>query len=584
MLSRFLLLNLMGALILTMIGCQSTPRPAGPAQPINGDTEQLLLQAGQTGDYDRQAALRLAAAGQLVERLQFAAALDALAPLQGLPLSYARQDELARTLAAAHAGAGDFKAAQAALSLLHEWSAADFLQIAAICESLNDYRCSADGYIQASIELGMGHQDLPADVNETIWQSLSRAQSGPAMFTHRYHHAWWLLQQQIRSAGSIPAQQVAWQAWQKRYPSHPASLQPPQTLRRLDGYEAPRIALFLPLSGPVGSAGSAIRDGLIAAFLSEQNTSKPELLVYDTAEADIAQLWEQALLDGAEVTVGPLLKENAQRFRELSQFAAQPRLILNYLEPGPQPGTPAGSLFQFGIAIEDEARALANHVLLEGHEKLMVVYSNARWSQRASREYLDQWPYASTEANFSDIKNLTEAIGEAMQVAASEQRKDEIANILGQPLEFLARGRQDMDAVIAFTTQVEARALIPALKFHFASNLPVYATSQAARGDELAQLNGFNLTEMPLFASPSQAQIDLQRAFSLDANAQAEFYALGFDAYRLATWLPLLTPDSQLALPAASGYLWLDGNGKFNRDLNLSRVDGEGRLHTTQEF
>ncbi|MEM9620222.1 MAG: penicillin-binding protein activator [Pseudomonadota bacterium] len=596
-----------------MSACEtSAPAYEDPAGRPAGDVADWLQQAANSTNPEEQLSLRLNAAEALIRAADYPAALAALdTPPPPATGDYATHDRYNRLNAQALYGTNQYRAAQDALAGLNNWQPADYLLMAQVCASLQDYRCSADGYIQAAIELGMDHPQLPADINEIIWQNLSRAQQGPAMFTHRYHHAWWLLQQQIRAAGSIPAQQVAWQQWQRRYPSHPARLRPPRTLERLNTYQPPDIAVFLPLSGPVGTAGTAVRDGLTAAYINENDTSKPNIRFYDTAAGDIAELWEQAIAAGAEVTVGPLLKDTATRFAELTAYATQPRLLLNYLDEiqtaspsAAQPTPPseganttnldtAGTawpladkpaLFQFGIAIEDEARALANHVLLQGHEKLIIVHSNSRWSRRAADEYTQQWPYAITQASFADIQGLTEAIGEAMQVAASETRKDEIANILGQPLEFLARGRQDMDAIVAFTNQVEARALIPALKFHFASQLPVYATSQAARGPELARLAGFNLTEMPLFAEDTAEHQALNQAFTLQTNAQAELYALGFDAYRLATWLPLLEADGQLAVPATSGYLWLDGKGKFKRDLNLNVVNKGGKLVAAQPY
>ena len=221
---------------------------------------------------------------------------------------------------------------------------------------------------------------------------------------------------------------------------------------------------------------------------------------------------------------------------------------------------------------------LANHVLAAGHEKLLVVHSQDRWARRALQALREQWPYPLTEAAFVDIKGLTGAVGEAMQVAASETRKNEIANILGQQLEFLPRARGDLDGIIALTTQVEAEALVPALRFHFADGLPVYATSQVTRGENTARLAGFHLTEMPLFTAPSANQAALTSSFELEQNPYAELYALGFDAYRLATWLPILDAGTPVGVAAATGFLWLEADGAFRRNLSLSRISREGLI------
>jgi uncharacterized protein len=567
----------------------------------------LLRQAEMNPNAGNAAELRIQAAGLFNAQGQHAQALVALAPVVQSQLPVALADQWRREQAAAHMGLGHPSDAASALTNLSRWQPQDFYLLGQICNAQGDYRCSADGYIQASIELGMDSELLPADIHDRIWLALNRARTAPSAYTHRYHHGWWLLQEQIRTAGSITNQITAWQNWQNRYPSHPARLRPPEALRKLDNYQTPQIGVLLPLSGTYGGAGRAVRDGVVAAYLGEQSQQKPQIRFYDTGDAAIASLYEQALREGADVLVGPLIKSEVESYAALTEYADIPRLVLNYITPfgpnptpldpavytppdnpvfttdnadflPPQPQRVAAPLFQIGIAIEDEALSLANHVLLNGAENILVIHNQERWAQRALAAYIDSWPYAVTTASFTDIKGLTEAVGEAMQVAASETRKNEIAGILGQTLEFLPRARGDLDAVIALINHVEARALVPALRFHFAGNLPVYATSQVVRGENTTNLAGFELTEMPMFANPTNAQLQLIDAFDLSQNPLGELYALGFDAYRVATWLPILDPESQVALPAASGYLWLETGGKFRRDLNVSRVNKSGAL------
>ncbi len=572
-----------------MSACQST-QIAAPSSPDLASTDAYaLLREAEQATPARATELRLLAARVFVNDGAHQQALDALAPLQTITLPQPQRNARARVAAAAYFGLGRSDDAQQAIANIDELTGEDVLLLARICETLGDYRCSADGYIQAELLAPTDAQWLPQDLHDRIWLALSRARNAPTAFTDPDHHAWWLLQEQIRTAGSITAQLQAWRDWQARYPNHPARRQPPQALLDLSSYQMPQIALLLPLSGRFGAAGIAVRDGLIAAYLTESGTERPQVRIYDTGEAPIGQLYEQALREGADVLVGPLIKQEVEDFVRLSEYSDTPRLVLNYLtdlgdrrtataaaEPLPNPA-PAPPLFQFGIAIEDEAASLANHVLLTGLEHLLVVHSQAAWSQRALSAYRQAWPYALTTAPFTDIKGLTSAVGEAMQVAASEARKNEMATILGEPLEFLPRARGDLDGVIALTTQIEAQALKPALRFHFADGLPVFATSQAAIGEDLAGLAGFELTEMPVFADPTEEHEALRRAFNLQGDPLGELYALGFDAYRLATWLPILHPDSQVALPGATGYLWLEPGGKFRRDLSVSRIDRKGQ-------
>ncbi len=562
-----------------MSACQSTLQtPDRRDSPLSDDYAVLLRDAERARNPASAARLRLEAARVLTlngDAVQALSVLDAIAPAD-LPEDAAA--DYFRTLARANLLIGDTIAAENAFGGIPSLEDDDFLLLADICSALARYRCAADAWIQASINLGMGAEALPTDIHDRIWFALGRAQQGPSAFTHRYHHAWWLLQQEVRNAPSITGQVAAWQRWQRSYPSHPARLDPPTALQRLQDYQLPAVALLLPLSGNLAGAGNAVRDGLIAAYLSEDAESKPQIKFYDSASEDLAAVWERALAGGADVVVGPLIKDQVERFADITAFSEVPRLLLNYLDqtPGIEGERAAPGLFQIGVAIEDEAGSLARHVLAAGHEKVLVVHSQDRWARRAMTAFREQWPYPVTMAPFVDIRGLTGAVGEAMQVAASETRKNEIANILGQQLEFLPRARGDLDGIIALTTQVEAEALVPALRFHFADDLPVYATSQVARGEQTRKLAGFRLTEMPVFADPTPEQAALTTTFGLMDSPYAELYALGFDAYRLATWLPILDPATPVGVPAAMGYLWLQDDGAFRRDLRLAEIHPDG--------
>lgn len=81
------------------------------------------------------------------------------------------------------------------------------------------------------------------------------------------------------------------------------------------------------------------------------------------------------------------------------------------------------------------------------------------------------------------------------------------------------------------------------------------------------------MTELPLLAGKDHKALD--RAFKVQASNFAELYALGYDAYRLGTWLPLLDTSIQVSIPGASGHLWLDTRGIFRRELDLTVLGGD---------
>ena len=126
-----------------------------------------------------------------------------------------------------------------------------------------------------------------------------------------------------------------------------------------------------------------------------------------------------------------------------------------------------------------------------------------------------------------------------MGVEASAARKARIATLLDEPVEFLPRARQDLDAVLALTTGFESAALVPALQFHFADHLPVYATSQSLRDNKSP--TGFAATELPALVKPDAAEQALIDAFNLNQSPLVDLYALGLAAFQMATWAPVLT-------------------------------------------
>ena len=124
-------------------------------------------------------------------------------------------------------------------------------------------------------------------------------------------------------------------------------------------------------------------------------------------------------------------------------------------------------------------------------------------------------------------------------------------------------------------TQLEASALVPALKFHFADQIPVYATSQTVRGaspERLRDLAGFRVSELPWFALETPSYRALDDAFALAGSPFAALYALGVDAFRLAERLPLVLDGSMTELLGSTGELSFTPSGRVQRRLARAEV------------
>ena len=429
-------------------------------------------------------------------------------------------------------------------------------------------------------------------LNDRLWRltaeasperAAALAQQGPAAEI-------WVLRTAMAQSFSVAEKAGCLDDWLVRHPGHRFAAVLPEPLARLRHRPpaARRVGLFIPLNGALAAAGRAVRDGFISAYLEDSAAVKPEVRIYDTAAEPMPALLQASRSAGIEFIVGPLSKPALESLIDLNP--GNPMLALNY------PGTPTddgacvgeaaarlkahGGFAALGLAIEDEAALIAERLQADGQERVLVIRNARSWAIRGTSQLARSWPHHLEQHTFGDIKTMTESVGEALQVAASQARHDQLAEALGIPLEFLPRARQDIDGIVAFVDHLQALALAPALEFHFAADLPVYASSQSVRGaGRLGELEGFQVAELPFQLHRGPLHQAFTQAFDpIDANLTALF-ALGIDAYRLFDHWHLLSSSDPL--PGATGTLRLDDDGCIRRTLGWALVQG-GHLNPGQ--
>lgn len=442
---------------------------------------------------------------------------------------------------------------------------------------------AADALIAAASQLTLSSPQRQL-LHNALWAHLSRVGSAEARVYAESGsndaRGWWRLAHELRTSTTLAAHNRRLRAWQQAHPDHPATAVPPAALTAsLTGPRAvTRVGLLLPLSGSLARAGRTVRDGFIASYLSNRDDVAYAVTVYDTAAEPMASLYERALAAGEQVLIGPLAKEAAVALNALDPEV--PVLALNYLDDQ----IPAPALLQLGLAIEDEAYTLTGWLEDAGMHRLLLFHNREDWSARAMRAIRESWPGLLEVQTLEDIRTVTESVGVAMRVAESHRRRDELQALLGEPLEFSPRARGDVDAIVALVTSLEATALVPALRFHFAEGVPVFATSQTVRGmttERMSTLNGFRVSELPWFVTGDPLFADLNGAFSLDGNLFVALYALGADAFRLADRLPLLLDGSMVGLLGSTGELTRLPDGRIQRELARTIIRG-GSVHSAQ--
>src|SRR5690606_34692862 len=131
-----------------------------------------------------------------------------------------------------------------------------------------------------------------------------------------------------------------------------AGEQPLPALVAGDG--TPRVALLLPLSGPLQAAGESVRDGFLAArFLSDGGVAVDVSVLDSGSTPDSAlQAYRDAVSAGHQLVVGPLSRE------AVGSLFSQPSLALPVLALNRSGPVPPGHL-SFALLPEDDGTALA---------------------------------------------------------------------------------------------------------------------------------------------------------------------------------------------------------------------------------
>ena len=362
--------------------------------------------------------------------------------------------------------------------------------------------------------------------------------------------------------------------WRRTYFDHPAAgglLAELLSEQRTDGPPA-RMALLLPLDSAQRAQAIAVRDGFLAAHLESGNGAESTVRVYDTGAQGAAAAYLQAQLDGADFIVGPLLRQEVEAVMMQSGFV--PTLALNWAE---NDAPFLQTFYQFGLAPEDEVRAIVEQAVAAGHlTAVALVSSDDRGYRllstfRAEFEALGGRVLAST-GYVPGAQDVSGAIRDLLNVSRSEQRHRRLEANLGVDVAFEPRRRQDVDMIFIQAEPRMGRLLAPNLRFFYAGDIPTYATAEiyepGNRGGD-RDLNGVMFPDVPLLLTPDQRSATLARELQMHWPQRGlqliRLYGLGFDAYEL-----------MLTLYGGEGTRWpVEG---FSGDLT---VDATGRVRRT---
>jgi len=426
-------------------------------------------------------------------------------------------------------------------------------------------------------------------LHDQIWEQLkqvpARKLTAAAEQAFSYESQGWLeLAAQLQIPGlSLDEQGRIIRRWQASWPGHPAAQVLPGELQLIADLAVSRpgkIALALPLTGPFGSAGKAIRDGFLAAYYMDdsEDHTRTEIRVFDTSNTAFTSLYEELVSEGFDLVVGPLEKEALATLANNS-YLPVPVLGLNYL---PQDRSAPQGLYQYGLSAEDEARQIAGRLIRERRDQILALIPRGEWGDRVERALLTRLHAGGGVAldieRFSPEDDLRTVTADLLGISESRDRAIEVERTLGINIEFEPRRRQDADAIVMVAEPTLARQFRPLFAFYFAGDLPVYSPSIIYEGvPEPARdrdLNNVIFTDIPWILGEETKLRRLAQAHLPGTHGQlGRLFAMGADAWQLSKRLQLLKRVDNAAIDGYTGRLTMTPDGRVHREQLWARFE-----------
>jgi len=366
------------------------------------------------------------------------------------------------------------------------------------------------------------------------------------------------------------ALQQALEHWEKQFTGHPAtatvlanqfhyqpfsSPQPRPSMR--GGLESGPIVLALPLSGDIAEPAKAIRAGFEMAHAGDD--SDRSLAVIDSTNLTPQDLLQQARNQNAALLVGPLQKDKVAALA--SQAPNIPVLALNQIHGL----SPPPWFYRYALAPEDDARTVAHHAADQGWHSALALVPEGDWGNRV----LDAFQTAFA-ARGGDL------VASARFATDHYDHRAAVQSVL--------RHRGTGDVVFIAAQPTHARLLRSQLRYYRAGDLPVVATSNVYSGlpepRKDSDLDGVEFAAVPWQVSTDADLQAARLAAEKQAGAAAQrfprLFAMGIDAWQLASRMAQSGLESGMTLHGTTGELAVEPDGRVRRYLAWARFD-EGR-------
>ena len=373
----------------------------------------------------------------------------------------------------------------------------------------------------------------------------------------------WLALLKMMKAGRF---EQDYRSWAASYPKHPGAsiIKKPSRfsflLKKKSIDNPSRVALLLPLSGPLAGPGLAVKEGFMAAYKAGHQTQ--ELMIYDSQQGGASKQYHRAMSEGAQLVLGPLSKSDVHVVA--ASFSSVPTLLLNEGS-----STFSRNVLSFGYSPKDEAKQLAGIMGKKGHRRILMIIPANAWGQDIATAFTDSATRSGMTIvnviHYDQTAQMSRLLKDGL--GYHERKTDDTK---GKSATIAAR-RQDIDAIFILAYPTAARQIVPLLRYYYAGDIPQYATSAAYDAyynpSQDRDLDGLYFTDIPWVFNHQIGH----KPWPEQWNTYSRLYALGYDSYALLKdWSNLVSmPDS--GLHRETGVLYLERDGHIRRELVLGQ-------------
>src|SRR5205807_554284 len=160
--------------------------------------------------------------------------------------------------------------------------------------------------------------------------------------------------------------------------------------------------------------------------------------------------------------------------------------------------------YQYALSPEDEARLAARRILDDHHRRGVALVPAGDWGERVLAAFKQELQAGGGELLGTAVidasrTDYTGSITDVLRISDSTARYRRLESALGTKLQFEPRRRADIEFIFAAAQPNTERLLRPQLRFHYAGDIPTYATSDAFEPDVRAneELDGLMFPDMP---------------------------------------------------------------------------------------